>query len=142
MSNLRIQGNSVGTGTSTLESANTANSITYSLPDAIEPVTLGYRNVPLSGIKTASYTLVLLDSGKLIQLGTSGTVVVPTGIFGTGDLVSIFNNTASSITCTCSAVTAYKAGTNTVITTFDITTRGVATILYTTSSTIVVTGNV
>ena len=142
MSNLKIQGNASGAGTSTLESANTANSYTYSLPDALEAVTLGYRNVPLSGITTASYTLVLLDSGKFVQLNTSGTVVVPTSVFATGDLVTIFNNTAASITCTCSAVTAYKAGTNTVITTFDVTSRGVATILYTTPSTIVVTGNV
>lgn len=142
MSNLKIQGNASGAGTSTLESANTANSYTYSLPDALEAVTLGYRNVPLSGIKTASYTLVLLDSGKFVQLNTLGTVVVPTSVFATGDLVTIFNNTSAAIACTCSAVTAYKSGADTVVTTFSVATRGVATILFITASVCVITGNV
>ncbi len=142
MSNLKIQGNASGAGTSTLESANTANSFTYSLPEATEAVTLGYRNVPLSGIKTASYTLVLLDSGKFVRLDTSGVVVVPASIFGVGDLITIYNNTSGAITCTCSAITSYKAGTDTVITSFSLGTRGVATILFVTASMCVITGNV
>jgi len=142
MSNLKIQGNASGAGTSTLESANTASSFTYSLPEATEAVTLGYRNVPLSGIKTASYTLVLLDSGKFVRLDTSGVVVVPASIFGVGDLITIYNNTSGAITCTCSAITSYKAGTDTVITSFSLGTRGVATILFVTASMCVITGNV
>jgi hypothetical protein len=142
MSNLKIQGNASGAGTSTLESANTAGSYTYSLPEALEAVTLGYRNVPLSGIKTASYTLVLLDSGKFVRLDTSGVVVVPASIFGVGDLITIYNNTSAAIVCTCSAITSYKAGTDTVVTSFSLATRGVATILFVTASMCVITGNV
>jgi len=103
---------------------------------------VGYRNIPLSGIKTSSYTLVAGDVGKFIELGTSGTVVVPASIFTTGDVISIFNNTAGSISCDSSAITDfYKGGTNTDISTFSVTTRGVATILFITATRAVVTGN-
>jgi len=103
---------------------------------------VGYRNIPLSGIKTSSYTLVAGDVGKFIELGTSGTVVVPASIFTTGDVISIFNNTSGSISCTCSAITDfYKGGTDTDISTFSVTTRGVATILFITATRAVVTGN-
>ena len=100
MSNLKVQGNASGAGTSTLESANTSSSVTYSLPDTSSSVTLGYLNIPLSGIKTASYTLVAGDVGKFVELGTSGTVVVPASVFTTGDALMIFNNTSASISCT------------------------------------------
>jgi hypothetical protein len=103
---------------------------------------VGYQNIPLSGIKTASYTLVASDVGKFIELGTSGTIVVPASVFASGDVISIFNNTSATISCTCSAVTDfYKGGTDTDISTFSITTRGVATILFITATRAVVTGN-
>ena len=103
---------------------------------------VGYRNIPNSGAKTASYTLVAGDVGKFIELGTSGTVVVPASVFAAGDVISIFNNTGASISCTCSAITDfYKAGTDTDISTFSVTTRGVATILFITATRAVVTGN-
>ena len=103
---------------------------------------VGYLNIPLSGIKTSSYTLVLGDVGKFIELGTGGTVVVPASVFAAGDAISIFNNTSASISCTCSAVTTvYKGGTDADISTFSVTTRGVATILFITATVAVVTGN-
>ena len=103
---------------------------------------IGYLNIPLSGIKTASYTLVAGDVGKFIELGTSGSVVVPASVFAAGDAISIFNNTAASISCTCSDVTTvYKGGTDADISSFSVTTRGVATILFITATVAVVTGN-
>jgi hypothetical protein len=142
MSNLKIQGNASGAGTSTIESANTSSSVTYSLPDSSANVTIGYLNIPLSGIKTASYTLVAGDVGKFVELGTSGSVVVPASVFTTGDAIMIFNNTSASISCTCSAVTTvYKGGTDSDIASFSVTTRGVATILFITATVAVVTGN-
>ena len=103
---------------------------------------VGYQNIPLSGIKTASYTLVASDVGKFIELGTSGTVVIPASVFTTGDVISIFNNTSATISCTCSAVTTvYKGGTDADISTFSVTTRGVATILFITATVAVITGN-
>lgn len=103
---------------------------------------VGYRNIPLSGIKTTAYTLVATDVGKFIELGTGGSVVVPASVFAAGDAISIFNNTGASITCTCSAITDFfKGGTDTDISTFSVTTRGVATILFITATRAVVTGN-
>ena len=105
-------------------------------------VKLGYINIPNSGAKTTSYTLVIGDVGKFIELGTGGTVVVPASVFAAGDAISIFNNTSASISCTCSAITDfYKGGTDTDISTFSVTTRGVATILFITATRAVVTGN-
>jgi hypothetical protein len=103
---------------------------------------VGYLNIPLSGTKTTSYTLVVGDVGKFVILGTSGTVVVPASIFAVGDAISVANNTAAAITCTSSAVTAYLGGTNTVVTSFSLASRGVCTILYVTASVVFITGNV
>jgi hypothetical protein len=219
MSNLKIQGNAGGAGTPTLQSGNTSNSVTFSLPIAdgtsgqalttdgsgvlsfasvgtdasnitsgtlavarggtgvttstgsgntvlstsptlVTPVLgtpssgnldsctadgtnkVGYRNIPNSGAKTTAYTLVATDVGKFIELGTGGSVVVPASVFAAGDAISIFNNTSASISCTCSAVTTvYKGGTDADISSFSVTTRGVATILFITATTAVVTGN-
>jgi hypothetical protein len=103
---------------------------------------VGYRNIPNSGAKTSSYTLVAGDVGKFIELGTGGSVVVPASVFAAGDAITIFNNTGASISCTCSAITDfYKGGTDTDISTFSVTTRGVATILFITTTRAVVTGN-
>jgi hypothetical protein len=103
---------------------------------------VGYRNVPPSGAKTSSYTLVAADVGKFVELGTGGSVVVPSGVFAAGDVVSIFNNTSGTISCTCSAITdVYKAGTDADISSFSVTTRGVANILFITTTRAVVTGN-
>ena len=103
---------------------------------------VGYRNVPPSGAKTSSYTLVAADVGKFVELGTGGTVVVPAGVFAAGDVISIFNNTSGSISCTCSAVTdVYKAGTDADISAFVVQTRGVATVLFITATRAVVSGN-
>jgi hypothetical protein len=105
---------------------------------------VGFKNIPLSGTKTASYTLVAGDVGKFVELGASGTIVIPASVFAAGDAISVFNNTSASIACTCSAITTvYEGGTNTNIsaTGFSITTRGVVTILFIDTTTVVITGN-
>ena len=103
---------------------------------------VGYKNIPSSGAKTTSYTLVAGDVGKFIELRTGGTIVVPASIFVAGDAISVFNNTSSSISCTCSDVTTfYKGGTDADISSFSVTTRGVATILFVAPTVAVVTGN-
>lgn len=103
------------------------------------------RAIPQTGsAKTSSYTLDVTDVGRFVELGTSGTVVVPASVFSAGDAISIVNNTSGTIACTCSAVTTvYKGGFNTNIssTGFSITTRGVCTILFVNATTVVVNGN-
>jgi hypothetical protein len=108
--------------------------------DGTNPV--GYRNIPAVGAKTTAYTLTAADVGEFVELGTGGSVVVPASVFAAGDAISIFNNTSGSISCTCSAVTNfYKGGTDADINSFSVTTRGVATVLFITTTTAVVTGN-
>ena len=104
---------------------------------------VGYLNIPQTGsAKVASYTLVVGDVGKFVVLGTSGTVVVPASIFAVGDAISVVNNTTAGISCTSSAVTAYLGGTNTIVTSFTLASRGVCTILFVTASVVFITGNV
>lgn len=142
MSNLKVQGNASGTGTHTLQSANTNSNITQTLPD-VSGVTLGFLNVPQSGSdKTTSYTLVTSDVGEFVGVGTGGSITIPNSTFAAGDIVSIFNNTTGNITITCSITTAYIAGTNTDKDTMTLATRGVATILFISGTVCVVTGNV
>jgi hypothetical protein len=142
MSNLKVQGNASGSGTHTLQSANTNSNITQTLPD-VSGVTLGFLNVPQSGSdKTSSYTLALTDIGEFVGVGTSGSITIPNATFAAGDIVSIFNNTTGNITITCSITTAYIAGTNTDKDTMTLATRGVATILFISGTVCVVTGNV
>jgi hypothetical protein len=142
MSNLKVQGNASGTGTHTLQSANTNSNITQTLPD-VSGVTLGFLNVPQSGSdKTSSYTLATSDIGEFVGVGTSGSITIPNSTFSAGDIVSIFNNTSGNITITCSITTAYIAGTNTDKDTMTLATRGVATVLFISGTVCVVTGNV
>jgi hypothetical protein len=103
---------------------------------------VGYRNIPPVGTKTSSYTLATSDVGKYVQVGTSGSITIPTSTFSEGDAISLVNNTTGNITITCSAPTAYIAGTNTVKTSMTLATRGVATVFFISSTVCVVTGNV
>jgi hypothetical protein len=136
--NLKLAGSS--SGTATLSAPAVAGTNSYSLPP--DAATLGYRNVPPVGTKTASYTLAVGDIGKYVQLGTSGAIVIPASTFAEGDVISLFNNTTGNITITCSAVTTYIAGTDSVKTSLTLATRGVATILFISATVCVVTGNV
>jgi len=101
------------------------------------------RKIPQSGsAKTSSYTLATTDIGEYILLGASGAIVIPDATFSAGDVVSIFNNTGSTATITCSITTAYIAGTFTDKATMTLAAAGVATVLFITSTLCVVSGNV
>jgi hypothetical protein len=105
--------------------------------------TFGYINIPQSGsAKTTSYALATTDIGKVIEVGTGGSITVPDATFAAGDVVIIFNNTASSITMTMTITNAYIAGTDADKATISVATRGVANVLFVTGTTCVVTGNV
>ena len=56
------------------------------------------RDIPLNDQSTnASYTLSISDAGKLVHAsGTTSTVVVPSGVFGAGNVVTILNGNGSS----------------------------------------------
>ena len=114
---------------------------TVTLPD--ENFTVGFRNVPQSGsAKTTSYSLATGDVGKFIEVGASGSITIPDATFAAGDVVSIFNNTSSNVTITCTITTAYIAGTDADKATVTLATRGVATILFLSGTVCVINGNV
>ena len=137
MSNIKVQGNASGAGTTTLQSANTSSSVTATLPDLASNFSLGFLNTPISSTTT---TLVAADVGKVVLLAAG--ITVPASIFAAGDIVSLYNNTTGSLTITCSAVTTKLAGSNTTVTSATLATRGVATILFIDATNCVITGNV
>jgi len=126
----------------TLTPATLSASRTATLPDGGGNYTLGYLNVPAVGTKTGSYTLATADVGKYVQVGSGGSITIPNATFAEGDIISIFNNTSSTITITCSITTAYIAGTDSDAATMTLATRGIATVLFISSTVCVVSGNV
>jgi len=154
-------GQTFGTGTSTQDgiilSGRTGGSSSYrltmtpdtllgsrtvTLPDGGGSYTLGYKNIPYITDKTTSYQLALADVGKVIGVGSGGSITIPDSVFAAGDAVLIFNNTSGDVTITCTITTAYIAGTNTDKATVTLATRGVANILFISGTVCVITGNV
>jgi len=109
--------------------------------DGTNPV--GYKNLPASSSITTTYNPVVGDVGKILILGTGGTITLTAGVFAAGDAFSIFNNTASAITCDVQAITTvYKSGIDGDVSSFSISTRGIATIVFITSNTALVSGSI
>jgi hypothetical protein len=135
----RLSGSSTGY-TSFASSNSSATNYTVTFP--AETMTVGFRNIPPVGTKTGSYSIAVGDVGKYVQVSTGGSITIPDSVFAEGDVVSIFNNTTGGITLTCSITTAYIAGTNTDKDTMTLATRGVATVLFISSTVCVVSGNV
>ena len=89
-----------------LETSSTGVTVTGTVSDSNGNV----RDIPQNS-KTAAYTLVVGDAGKHINITTGG-VTVPSGVFSTGDAVTIYNDSSSDQTVTQgSSVTLRSAGT-------------------------------
>jgi hypothetical protein len=127
------------TASNTLTLAGT-DATTMTFPPASSKI--GYLNIPPAGTKTGSYTLTTGDIGEYVQVGSGGSITIPDATFAEGDAISIFNNTSGNITITCTITTAYIAGTDADKATVTLATRGVATILFISSTVCVITGNV
>ena len=128
--------------TVTLQPATLSASRSVTFPDGGGNYSVGYQNLPAVGTKTGSYTLAVADIGKYVQVGSGGSITIPDATFAEGDAISIFNNTTGDITITCSITTAYIAGTDSDVATATLATRGVATILFISSTVCVIAGNV
>jgi hypothetical protein len=98
------------------------------------------RNIPQNS-QTTTYTLQASDNGKHIST-TSGAVTVPNNTFAAGNVVSVYNNSAGSISLNISTTTAYVTGTNTNRTGVTLSTRGICTVLFINPSYCIVSGNV
>ena len=116
MSSLVIAGDT--SGTVTLQAPGIAGGTTITLPNTSS--SMGFLNIPAVGSKTTSYTLTTMDVGKYVEVGTSGSIVIPTNTFTQGDAVTIYNNTTSTIAITCSATTTFISGINTVKTSMNL----------------------
>jgi hypothetical protein len=140
------------TGTGSLVFANTPTLVTPVLgtptsgtlsnctADGTNPV--GFKNIPAVADKTTSYTLQLADIGKVVGVGSGGSITIPNSTFAAGDAVLIFNNTSSTITITCTITTAYIAGTDADKDSVTLASRGVCNILFISGTVCVLTGNV
>jgi hypothetical protein len=89
--------------------------------------------------KSTPYTLQLSDAGKYINISTGG-VTVPSAVFASGDVISVYNNSSANQTITQGAgVTMYLAGTA-ATGNRTLAQRGVATMLCVGSNTFTIIG--
>lgn len=138
----RLAGSS--TGYSTFASSN-ASATNYTITFPAENMTTGFRNIPNTGTKTSSYTLATGDVGKYVQVGASGSIVVPNSTFADGDVVSVINTNTTGITMTFNTTTANisgstvnKGGGGTVT----LASRGIASVIFYSATACVITGAV
>jgi hypothetical protein len=103
---------------------------------------VGFKNIPAIADKTTSYNLQTADVGKVVGVGSGGSITIPDATFAAGDAVLLFNNTTGDITITCSITTAYIAGTDDDKATVTLATRGLANILFVSGTVCVISGNV
>jgi len=102
MSNLKIQGNANGAGTTTLQSGNTASSVTFSLPIAD-----GTNGQAL--ITDGSGVLSFSGIGTDASLITSGTLAVARGGSGAATLTGVLKGNGTSAFTAATAGTDYVA---------------------------------
>ena len=88
---------------------NTSDGGLFTKTDGGSVVEIASADIPQNS-KTAAYTLVIGDNGKHINITTGG-VTIPSGVFSTGNVVSIYNDSSSDQTITQAAsVTLRLAG--------------------------------
>ena len=99
------------------------------------------RSVPQVS-KTSAYTLVAADNGKNINITTGG-ITIPSSVFQAGDIISIYNQSASAQNVAWSGPTVYASGTSASKTSpLSLAARGVLTVMFVTATEILVSGNV
>ena len=118
MSAIKLQGHASGSGTTTLQSANSNSSFTQTLPST-DGVTLGYLNVPVNS-QSAAYTLVDTDAGKAILHPSTDanarTFTIPANssvAYDVGTVLTFINMTSQVVTIAITTDTMYLAGTGT-----------------------------
>jgi hypothetical protein len=136
-----ITTNTINVSNITISASTTANTISASGDVTTSAGNMSdqkgeVRTVP-ANTQASTYTLVASDHGKVII--ASDTITVPSGIFSTGQTISIYNNTAGDISINRSSVTMYWV-TNGTDADRTLATRGVATILCVGTNTFVITG--
>ena len=96
------------------------------------------RDIPANP-RTGAYVLVGTDDGKHISITTGG-VTVPSGVFTTGNVVSIYNNSASNQTITQGASVTLRFAGSTGTGNRTLAAYGLATLLCVGTNTFVISG--
>lgn len=132
--------NSTGNG---IEVAPSTTQVVFNDGTNVNLASTVYLGIPQSGSdKTTSYTLDLADRSKVVTIGGGGSINVPNNVFSSGDAIIVFNNTNAASNMTMSINTAYIAGTDADKASINVATRGIASILFVSNTTCVVSGNV
>lgn len=104
---------------------------------------VGFKQIPASGsTKTTPYTLQPFDVGKLVVIGSGGSITIPNNVFSIGDAVVLFNNTSSGTALTLNITTSYVGGVDADDNSITLLTRGVCSILFISGTECVINGNV
>lgn len=130
----------------TLTPATLSASRTLTLPEPGENVTLGYLNTPVNS-QSATYTLVLADSGKTILHPSTDanarTFTIPANgsvAYATGTVLTFINMTSQVVTIAITTDTMYLAGTGSTGSR-SLAQYGIATAVKIDSTTWVISGN-
>lgn len=119
----------------------TVNTVTNTISDGLGNL----RSVPQNN-KTAAYTLTQADNGQNINITTGGITIPTSSVFQAGDIISLYNQSASAQNVAWSGGTVYLSGTASAKSSpLSLAARGVLTIMFVTggsSPEIVVSGNV
>jgi len=117
----------------TATTATTANTVASG--GTIDGIVVGYRSIPRSA--TTSGSIPTTEVGKCIP-ATAG-ITIPNNTFAAGDAISIYNDSASSVTITAGVTTLRQAGTgNTGNRT--LAARGLATVWFNSPTEAIISG--
>lgn len=98
---------------------------------------LGNVRSAILNSQTTGYTTAATDNGRTVVV--TGNVTIGVSVHSNGDIITIFNNSASSITITTTSLTVYFAGTASTGNR-TLAQRGLATIVCVGTNTFVITG--
>lgn len=145
MSSFVVTGNASGSGTHTLQSANTSSNVTQTLP-LTDATTLGYVNAPVNE-QSAAYTAVEADAGKIIfhpsTDANARTFTIPANAsvaYALGTVLTFINMTSQVVTIAITSDTMYQAGTGSTGSR-SLAQYGIATAVKMTSTTWLISGN-
>lgn len=79
---------------------------------------------------TSARVLVKADVAGCVEVGPSGSITIPNGVFSNGDVVWLYNDNSASAAVTCSITLAYISGTNTDKASVTLATRGLVMIRF------------
>lgn len=86
--------------------------------------------------------LAVQDAGKVLNLRETSVVVVPGGVFPTGTVFILFNNSNEFMTIECTTLNAYLSARNKLRTMVEFPPKGLANVLFIDEQTVVLSGDV